>query len=843
MNGKLKVYFETSEKNQCFRSHDSSVARSADIAAPSTSTGAFRQKAAAQSPAPAHALLNMNTLPTHPGVSRSEEVRLRGSHHFFSLDPSHPFFTLRPSSIRPDGKVSLYDFELAYAPGVETFDSLASPLFATNSVPLEALLRVSLAVSSKEGTLPLRSYAKVEALGRAVRTAAIALRQQGQADVLKVGPATYQHETRPGERAASLRELLITWEDLGRSKGMLDTYTELRHLLGPAFLHDSRWGAGGAFALVEDAFYAILRENMKGYKRASYTERAVWLSRFLARSRTPWTNPDFGESITRRVSALGDRAEFHFGSEADKKTILAEHISSMLEEYPNVSTLVQPGTDGDVVLQELLRLTVNKTFTSDLLTESGWGVLEACLEGFVEGVRQTPLAKRSTHGNITLVLEDSSSRDNAFNSAVKVSGPLVDGTMSVGYSKGQQRSLQQLLRSKAGYDFSNRLGKAVSDYEKVFVCLQSGLAPVLKCLHLQVGTLDHDITEELHRLSLILKDGSYYRMSLMVDTAGEMKDTTVKSRFLKLELSCSVIKQLMAQEYSSIDWYNDIYLVYANVKDKAFPLPHLKWPEQALEDPLVVSEMPAMIDRLLHPLYDANNSVSKIFDAAQDYFVAGCRKTGSARSSHFKHYVDFIIGSFREAESSARMYFSSESPAIKPLGSFAHKSSEARRRFDGLEATHESVLDMIDYKRDFFESGMGNAPLPVDQAQSRVARRAAATAAAADNLDDLAWANQNIGLLVTTNRVTIVDENGMAGITSSGYTYQVNKSKAAAICGCKQSDRCWWCALSHKPFPAAVICCPKKGSFGHKSATDTQHCFSPQELASIRKLAGCPDFR
>jgi hypothetical protein len=126
----------------------------------------------------------MNKLPSHPGVTHSERVALRGSSHKFLLDPNHPFHVLHPSSVSADGKVSLYDFELAYAPAVVILEAHDNALFAVQSVPLEILLRVSIAVSSKEGGLLARPYTKLEALGRAVRTAALALRQAGLGDSL-----------------------------------------------------------------------------------------------------------------------------------------------------------------------------------------------------------------------------------------------------------------------------------------------------------------------------------------------------------------------------------------------------------------------------------------------------------------------------------------------------------------------------------------------------------------------------------------------------------------------------------------------------------------------------------
>ncbi len=59
---------------------------------------------------------------------------------------------------------------------------------------------------------------------------------------------------------------------------------------------------------------------------------------------------------------------------------------------------------------------------------------------------------------------------------------------------------------------------------------------VLRCIHSHVVSLDHEITGELHRLSVRLKDGTYYRMSLMVDPLLEMGMVSAKPRFLKLQL-------------------------------------------------------------------------------------------------------------------------------------------------------------------------------------------------------------------------------------------------------------------------------------------------------------------
>jgi hypothetical protein len=98
-------------------------------------------------------------------------------------------------------------------------------------------------------------------------------------------------------------------------------------------------------------------------------------------------------------------------------------------------------------------------------------------------------------------------------------------------------------------------------------------------------------------------------------------------------------------------------------------------------------------------------------------------------------------------------------------------------------------------------------------------------------------------MLVTAKRITIIDEPSRAGIKSGGQTFELNKDRAAAICNCKASDRCWWTALSHKGFPGAVICCPFKDKAGHRSVTDTQHSFSDKELGELRALAGCPNFR
>jgi hypothetical protein len=783
----------------------------------------------------------MNKLPSYPGVDRDEEVKLRGSRHIFMLDPTHPFHALRPGSCAADGRVSLYDFELAYGPGAEILEEHSDASFSTKSVPLDVLLKISLAVSSKEGGLSTRPFAKIEALGRAVRAAALSLRQAGLGHALIMGPDTYIHQRVPTYKPSSRPELDISWGDLGRTHLSLDTYVELRHLMGPSYLHDDRWDQDSTFSAVEEALYRLAKKKMRDFKRSDARERAVWIARFFARSRTPWTNADFRDSTRRRLTALRDRIEFHFGEKQEKRLILAEHVHAMLEEYPNVSTLIEPGTEGDVAIQELFRLSSNKTFDCDLLTESGWGVLDSCLEGFVEGVRQVAPALRQTRSNITLVLADSATRNNSYHTALKVTTVQADGSGAQGYSRGQQQELQQLLRSKASYAFQKRLKDAPTDFEKIFLCLQSGLAPVLRCIHSHVVSLDHEITGELHRLSARLKDGTYYRMSLMVDPLLEMGMVSVKPRFLKLQLGQKVIKQLMAQEYGNIDWYNDVYREYANVKDKGFPLPALVWPGEALEDALVVSEMPSMMDRLLHPLYDVENSVSKVFDAAQDFFVAGVRKKGSARVCHFQHYVEFVMGSLREAQVTARMFFTSEAPEPAPLGPFAHAASEARRQFNSLETIHEHVLDLVDYKRDFFESGLGNnsvAPATVKTKPASQARAPAST-----DLDDLSWANKNIGLLVDTNRITIINEDGKAGITCAGHTYVVDKARAASLCGCKANEKCWWTALSHKSFPTAVICCPFKGAQGHRSVTDSQHTFTEKQLKALKDLAGCPNFR
>jgi len=723
-----------------------------------------------------------------------------------------------------------------------------SSSFSAKSVPLDILVQVSIAVSVV-GNLPLKRYGSLESLGRAVRTAAAALKARSLGNHLVLGPDTYIHESSRELRDSGMFRS-IEWGMLGRVSDSLDVYAELRMLTGPAYLTSDRL-EDGAFFLSTERIISCCKKHLKNYKKASYGERAEWFCKFLARSKTPWCNADY-ETSRLKLTAISDRFDFHFGDASTKISILSEHVFELLAEFPQVAVLVQPGTDGDVIIEELKRLTSTKRFLSDLLSETGWQVFEASLEGFLEGVRQVPLEDRTTHTNVNLVLADAASRDSAMSAAFKSTTMLPSGVLS-GYSRNQQDALQQLLRGKEFFDFEARLGKAVTDYERIYICLDSYLAPVLRCLHGRINSINHPLTEELKRLSAILMDGTYYRMALVTDPLCEMRSTSlIKERFLDFELSERVVTLLVQHKYSEIDWYSDVYLKYANVLDKKNPLPSMSW-ERALESAGAVLEMPAVIERILHPLYKRGtiqgvlmaasqrtfSTPADIFEMGQSYFTAGVRKNGAPRDSHFSHYIRLINGAFKEAEDKARRYFSCETPDQMPLGTFILSESNSVRSFEAKESTHEMILDLHAYSTDFF----GGVTPPNTSAPDQLANSHASRKRAAPSADTLTWANNNVGLLVKTKRIVVIDTPSTAGLTSKGVTVQLNKDKAAAICGCTVKDRCWWSALSHKDFPAAVICCPHYDKPGHRSATGTQHTFSDSELQALRVLDGLPDFR